>query len=155
MIYLCCDTNIWINISNSEEPTRLLDLLYDEIANDTIKLILPEIIIKEWARNKEDKIVKRTKENIKTQITGLYKLTNFIQNERGNVFDDTAIKEEISELSKKVKALELELKKYKIKLSETAHENIALVENIFGHKNTIILKTDKSSSMSVVSLASE
>ena len=74
MIYLCCDTNIWINISNGLEPPRLLNRLYDEIQNGNIKLIVPEVIIKEWQRSKEKQIVKKTQVSTNDQIDSLKKL---------------------------------------------------------------------------------
>lgn len=155
MIYLCCDTNIWINISNSEEPVRLLNILHEEISNGTIKLILPKIILKEWERNKQEKIEKRIEENVKSQITGLYKLSNFIENERVNIFEDESAKEEAAKVQKLVKELKEQLKKHKTTLLESAKENISLVELIFKHQNTIVLDTDSESAEKVVALATE
>lgn len=155
MIYLCCDTNIWIGISNSEEPSKLLDVLEAEISGGTIKLILPEIIIKEWNRNKDSAILKRTEDNIKTQISGLSRLAHFVENDRWDIFDPEPVKEELVELTNKIKALEAELKKYRTKLLDTAKENIQLVENIFNNRNAIVLPADKESSLKVISLATE
>jgi hypothetical protein len=155
MIYLCCDTNIWINISNSEEPVKLLNVLHDEINNGTITLIMPQIILKEWDRNKQDKIEKRIEEAVQSQISGLYKLSNFIENERTTFFDDESAKEGTLKVQKLVSELKEQLQKQKATLLESAKENIKLVELIFKHGNTIILDTDNESAKKVIELATE
>lgn len=155
MIYLCCDTNIWINISNSEEPVKLLNALQNEINNGTITLILPKIILKEWERNKQNTIEKRIENTIKAQITSLHKLSNFIEHERVNIFEEESAKEETAKVSKLVKELKEQLKKHKTTLLDSAKENIILVEMIFKHKNTIVLDADNQSAQKVIELATE
>lgn len=166
MIYLCCDTNIWINISNGFEPTRLLDRLYDEIQDRNIKLILPEVIITEWVRNKKPRIVEKINEDTKTQITSLTKLSEFLEINEGlmNFADwtlDYMVAEVNGELSpdptleirKKVVALIADLKEHRSKIETTAKNNIRLVENIFQHSNTEILPTDEKTSKIVMEMA--
>ncbi|MBK9477854.1 MAG: DUF4935 domain-containing protein [Bacteroidia bacterium] len=155
MIYLCCDTNVWINISNSEEPVRLLNILHEEISKGTIKLVVPEIILKEWQRNKIEKIEERIESNIKSQISGLHKLSNFVENESRNIFEEESIRAEMIQVQRLVLELKAKLTKHKATLIDSAKQNINLVEIIFNHPNTIILEADKKSSERVITLAIE
>lgn len=162
MIYLCCDTNIWINISNGLEPPRLLNRLYDEINSGHISLILPEIVQVEWNRNKTKAIIDSTKKSTKKQIDELKKLEDFLDKNSAFKFNqavtwgsskDSLKVDNIVNIREKIRDLVIELKKYKNDIYKEAEINVETVEKIFAHQNTIILKTDPKSTAIVVDLA--
>ncbi|MEO6303547.1 MAG: PIN domain-containing protein [Bacteroidia bacterium] len=160
MIYLCCDTNIWINISNGLEPPRLLSRLDEEVMEGHIKLLLPEIILKEWERNKERFIVEQTQDSTNKQIDSLKKLNEFLERdgfELSFLWDETLgdEHEKIRKLRDKIEELINELKEHKTEITNRAKSNLETVESIFNNSNTIILPADSKSSMTVVNLAAE
>lgn len=160
MIYLCCDTNIWINISNGFEPPRLLNKLFEEIQNGNITLLLPEIIVTEWNRNKEKFIIEQTQKTTKNQISSLKKLNEFLErNENDLLFlwDKLTRKElhGIDKVNVKIEDLINVLKEHKTEITDRARKNIETVENIFAHNNTITLPTDALSSLTVIKFATE
>lgn len=160
MIYLCCDTNIWINISNGFEPPRLLTRLNEEVEEGNIKLLLPEIILKEWERNKEKYVVEQTQESTKKQIDSLKKLNEFLERDTfefsflwGDEVENE--NEKVRKLRDKIQELISELKLHKNEILNRAKDNVEMVESIFKNPNTIILPADSKSSMTVVNLAME
>ena len=152
MIYLCCDTNIWINISNSEEPTRLLDTLHTEISNGNIILILPEVIEKEWERNKILKIINVINKNIDEQKRILHKLSDFLNQEYKSDFDEFTQDIETKDIENKAIELKASIEKYKSKIIDKANANIKKVEEIFNHSSTIKLFTDEKTSLKVIKI---
>ena len=58
MHYLTLDTNTWIYLANGTEPVRLLSFIKQEVNKGNITILLPDIIVKEWNKNK-DKAVKQ------------------------------------------------------------------------------------------------
>ncbi len=58
MHYLTLDTNTWIYLANGTEPVRLLTYLKQEVDKRNITILIPDIIITEWNKNK-DKAVKQ------------------------------------------------------------------------------------------------
>lgn len=152
MIYLCCDTNIWINISNSEEPTRLLDTLHAEISNGNIILILPEVIEKEWERNKESKIIDIIDKNINEQKRILHKLSDFLNQEYKSSFDEFIQDIETKDIENKAIELKASIEKYQSKIKDKAKANILKVEEIFNHRSTIKLVTDEKTSLMVIKI---
>lgn len=63
MIYLTLDTNIWLYLANGLDPIsnsdngnnhfELLDKLHDFVKREEIIILVNEVVIKEWERNKE------------------------------------------------------------------------------------------------------
>jgi len=160
VIYLCCDTNIWINISNGLEPPRLLDRLYDEIRGNNIKLLLPEIIKTEWNRNKDKFIITQTKASTNNHIENLGNLNEFLENELDFPFflwgdEEESESTKLIKLRDKINELRTELKKHKAEILNKAKKNIERVEEIFNHPNTVLLQTDEKTSLTVVKLAIE
>lgn len=154
MVYLCCDTNIWINISNSQEPTKLLDALYKEISNDNVKLILPSIIIKEWNRNKESKVLDIVDKQIGEQTRALHKLHDFLKLENETSFDEF-LYSDTSKLANRAIELKTDILKHKDKIKERAQINIRKIEEIFQHANTILLEIDERTSLKVIKIFAE
>lgn len=163
MIYLCCDTNIWINISNGLEPPRLLNRLYDEMREGNIKLILPEVILKEWKRNKDQHIVEQTQKSTKSQIDSLKKLNEFLERDEFDfsfpfLWEDEVKEDEhekIGKLQGKINELINGLKSHKSEILNRAKKNVERVEDIFKNPNTIVLPADTISSLTVINLATE
>jgi hypothetical protein len=161
MIYLCCDTNIWINISNGLEPPRLLTRLNEEIFQENIKLLLPEIILKEWERNKQKFIVEQTHESTNKQIESLKKLNEFLERDEfdfsflWDLEEGNEEQEKISKLREKIEELIKDLKQHKNDIIDRAKSNIDTVDSIFKNPNTIILPADAKSSATVLNLAME
>lgn len=56
MIYLIFDSDIWLNsLKESGEENNFIDSLEYWIENGFVKILLPEIIIDEWKRNRDNK----------------------------------------------------------------------------------------------------
>lgn len=53
MHYLALDTNTWIYLANGTEPVKLLKYIIGESEIENIKVLVPEIIIDEWNKNKD------------------------------------------------------------------------------------------------------
>lgn len=76
---LAFDTNIWIYLIKPEF-IPILDTLIQEVDNSTIEIIVNDIIITEWERNKETN-AKRLCESIKQEYISAMRLCAFIEND--------------------------------------------------------------------------
>lgn len=66
MVYLILDTNIWIYLAEGQHPFVLQGLI-QKIDEKEIIILVNDVIIKEWDRNREE-IKKRIKKEIEKQI---------------------------------------------------------------------------------------
>src|SRR5438552_3068669 len=66
MHYLTLDTNTWIYLANGTEPAKLLQFIIEESEAENIKVLVPEIIIEEWNRNKDNAVKKGALVHFKT-----------------------------------------------------------------------------------------
>lgn len=140
MYYLTLDTNTWIYLANGTEPVRLLTYIKQEADKGNIKIILPEIIIKEWDKNK-DKAVKQGSikhfNRISDDLDRILKLLgdkgerdilSFLLDEKD---DKDYFKDFIDNFKTKRKEIE-----------DAISDNIKLIDDLFKHNSTIVLKTN-------------
>ena len=78
MYNLCLDTCTWIYLANGTEPVKFLDFIANEVEKNNIKIILPEIIIDEWNRNKDDTVNKGTIIHFSQIIEGLERVKRLL-----------------------------------------------------------------------------
>ena len=128
MIYICLDTCTWIYLANGIEPSKLLTYLKNEIEEDSLRIILPEIIIDEWNRNKSTAVHNQIRRAIKENKEQLDNLKNLIGRSAIDLFGETDESDEIEDLIEK---LQKKLDKNSYLFTEKANTNIKLIEDIF------------------------
>lgn len=79
-IILAFDTNIWLYLIKPEF-TPILETLIREVDNRTIEILVNDIIITEWERNK-DPATNRLCENIKQKYISATRLGSFIDDNK-------------------------------------------------------------------------
>lgn len=138
MHYLTLDTNTWIYLANGTEPVRLLTFIKREVDKNNIKILLPEIVVKEWDKNK-DKAVKqgglKHYKDVNEALDRIQKLLgdkgerdyfSFLLDEKD---DNDYFTEFIEKFKEKRKEIE-----------DAIADNIKLIDDLFKHKSTEIIK---------------
>lgn len=137
MHYLTLDTNTWIYLANGTEPVRLLTYIKEEADKGNIKILLPETIINEWNRNKDNAVKQGSIKHfndIEKSLDRILKLLgdkgerdvfSFLLDEKD---DKVYFKDFIDNYKKKRKEIE-----------EAIIENIKLIDDLFKHRSTIVL----------------
>lgn len=117
MIHISLDTDVWLYLlSQRLEEITLLDELYFWISNNHIKVIIPQNIVDEWSRNKDDKI-----RQAKKDFSSLYNLKSTV------LADDSAVKASIDPN----------------KFEEEAKERIGKLYHIFNKLAIVVETTDE------------
>lgn len=137
MHYLGLDTNTWIYLANGTEPVKLLHYIKQEVERGNITLLLPEIIITEWNRNKENAVkqgVLKHYKDIKESLERILKLLG----EKGerDVFSFLLPNEDEKDYFKDF------IEKFKAKkkeIEEAITSNIKLIDELFEHKNATVI----------------
>lgn len=142
MNYYCLDTCTWIYLSNGTEPVKFLEDLLDEINSGNLVIILPKIVLDEWERNKEDGSI----------MDGLKKTFGTINK---SIKEVSVIIDKIDYTSKFLQLFNDEEENLKINLEQTVQglnktredisskikDNIAKIERIFNHPQTVVVDT--------------
>lgn len=140
MHYLALDTNTWIYLANGTEPVRLLTYIKQEVDKNNIVILLPEIIVTEWESHKDKTVIKGSIKHFNDVSEALDKILkllgdkgerdvmSFLLDEKD---DKDYFKDFIDNFKKKRKEIEDAIK-----------ENIKLIDDLFKHKSTIIIKTE-------------
>jgi hypothetical protein len=125
LIYLALDTNIWLYLANGLDPIsnkdhgnlhfELLDKLRDLIEREQITILVNDVIIEEWERNKEHTKhrIKKIKRKINNPKQPFYEIRKYISS---NV--DDIEKEFIAGLNKDLELNEEHINKVEILLKE-------------------------------------
>lgn len=160
MVHLCLDTCTWIYLANGIEPTKLIKFLESEINSENIRLVVPEIIIEEWNRNKEKAVINHAEKIFKDSIESLGNLKQLIDNKgEGDVFLSLLGEDADEEADRKERELISELvdvlgKKKEFLLAK-ASENIKSIDSIFSGKRVIKISTSEESIKSASKMALE
>jgi hypothetical protein len=139
MHYLTLDTNTWINLANGTEPVRLLKYIKKEAEKGNITIILPEIIIKEWDKNKENAVKLGSIKHFNDITLSLKRILKLL-GEKGErdilsfLLDENDNKEYFKDFIDN-------FKRKKKEVEDAISDNIKLIDVLFKHKSTIVLKT--------------
>lgn len=141
MNYLTLDTNAWIYLANGIEPVKLLKYILDEVSSGNITLILPDIILLEWEKNKEQAVKVGTLANYNRIIDSLERYSRLIgdideKNILKFLFEEEAAidSEDFNEIFKKIK-------QQKRNIETAIQENIEKIDQLFQNPNVIKLQT--------------
>lgn len=138
MHYITLDTNTWIYLANGTEPVRILNYIHKEVVKGNIIILLPQVIIKEWNKNKEFAVKKGGLKHYKDVNEALEKIAKLLgNNPKDEIFSflipKEAEKEDLKELIKKFKTKRKEV--------ETAIEgNIDIIDFLFSYNTTIVIE---------------
>jgi predicted nucleic acid-binding protein len=108
MINIILDTNIWISHVAKDIPAGLISQLKEKIDKHEINLLTNQIILDEWARNKE-RTIKDVANNIKSAYQSAKKLEDFLQGKEQKVYHDSltsAFSQEQSQIDLATKRVE-------------------------------------------------
>jgi len=140
MYYICLDTNAWIYLANGREPVKLLHYIESQVIKGTIKLIVPELVIEEWDRNK-DNIKTEILADLKNATDNFKRITKAITKRTSDAFEFLFNGESKSIDEEYFTKINDDIKANKEKLETAINQNISLIEMLFNHPNTIKLKT--------------
>jgi len=145
--YIALDTCTWIYIVNGTEPVSHLLFIKNELEKGNLKLILPRMVIIEWDKHKNETVKKGTLKFFKDTISSLKRLSKLIGAESKESF--WLFQNEDEKKEDYFKDLFEKFKKKKNQIEDAVKINIETVEEIFKHKNTIIVEeSDKIKLMS-------
>jgi len=137
MHYITLDTNTWIYLANGTEPVKILVFIKREIERGNITILLPEIIINEWNKNKERGVrqggLKHYKD-VNDALDRIDKLLGTSNEEKFNfLFSEENEKDDMKNFIKKFKEKRKEIE-------DAIANNIKIIDDLFKHKNTVIIK---------------
>lgn len=138
MHYLSLDTNTWIYLANGTEPVKLLEFIRQEVERGNIKIILPEIIITEWQRNKDKEVKQGGLKHFKDVTDSLDRILRLL-GDKGErdilsfLIDEKDDKEYFLDFAKR-------FKQKKIEIEEAISRNITMIESLFNHGSTELIK---------------
>ena len=150
MIHLCLDTCTWIYLANGFEPGKLIGYLNEEIEKGNIRIILPELVIKEWMNISTKSINAEIERNFKESLEGLKKIQYLIEDD-STYTDFIFIDDEEEALKKVFKTFESKKDFFKNKAQQNANE----IERIFHHPSTIKIKYSQENINTATSFALE
>lgn len=138
--YICLDTCTWIYIANGTEPVKHLEFIKEELAKDNINVLVPEIVINEWIRNKDKKVHNFTLKLYDDTLISLKRMEKLIGEKSqyqflGDIFNDNEDSNEDY-----FKSLIEKFSRKKTEIKEAINKNIQTVEKIFAHENCLIIK---------------
>ncbi|AXO79960.1 hypothetical protein DZC78_06010 [Olleya aquimaris] len=113
MVDLILDTNIWISHIAKDKPAGIFDIFKKQVNDGEVILLINDIIIDEWNRNKS-KTIKNISNEIKETSKNALRIKTFLSEEG---------KEKINELLGEINSKENE----RIKLAENRIEEIELM----------------------------
>lgn len=138
MHYLTLDTNTWIYLANGIEPGRILHYLKRQVESGNITILLPELVVEEWNQNKDHAVKLGTLKHF-TEIT---KALNRIDQLLGERTEDRM--EFLFGEDNNIEYFRSFIGKFKHKKKEVEDAvtfNIDLIDELFRHPKTTILKT--------------
>lgn len=140
MHYIALDTCTWIYLANGTEPVKLLDFIFEESRKGNIAIIVPEVVIEEWERNKIDTVEKGAIKHFKQVIEQLKRISRLLgkKGERPKfsfLIDEEDETEYFEEVIEKIKS-----KREVVKAA--IQENINKIDEIFKNPSTIIIEIE-------------
>jgi len=153
MYYICLDTNAWIYLANGMEPVKLLHYIEEQASKGAITLLVPELTVEEWERNKVN-IKKGVLKELTNATDNFKRLTKAISQRTADAFeflfttpDVFAIEEEYFD------NITRDIMSNRKKLEEAIEKNIESVEKLFANGRTIRLPTTDKSKLQSADLA--
>jgi len=119
MYHLIIDTCVWIDLCRKFVEVR--KKISDLVKQKKVRLILPQIVIDEWNKNKEFRIITPKKEAIRTRIKHAKEISHHLK------------KNEAKKLEKILNGYE----ERKEEIESLILKEIKAVENLFNHTSTI------------------
>ena len=126
MTKILIDTCIWLDIAKTDKGEKIINLLEEFIKEEEISLLVPEIILEEFNRNKE-RIASEAKKNVASQFKKVRELVFT----HGNKETKNKILTELNNIDQKIPVL-----------GDMAHHSISRIEELF-HGAEIINITDE------------
>ncbi|CAM3688639.1 PIN domain-containing protein [Flavobacterium chungbukense] len=123
MVKLLIDTCVWLDIAKTSKGEEILNLLSRFIEEDEVQLILPEIIISEFERNKDRIILDAGK-----SLSSHFKKVKAMVAEHSKNDSKQEILNQLDDIDKKIPTL-----------GEDAVQTISHIEDIFKNSEIIIL----------------
>lgn len=127
MKYLLLDTCIWLKLAKKLQSRPLLKSILANLNQDKLKILLSDVTIEEYNRNKSDIISKYT-QSLKNLLKNAKEIQDYLDDSEYFTFQCL-------------------LNKANDNIEKSAKEGInalSIVESIFGHRNTIqLLNSDK------------
>lgn len=124
---LLLDTCVWLELAKTTKGEKLLSLLLELIESGLVSVIVPDIVINEFRRNK-DRIINDHRKSAASHFDVVKSLIN----QHGKEEDKTTLLPQLSDLNHKL-----------FSLKETIAESITLIEALFVTKAETIELTDE------------
>ncbi len=141
MHYLTLDTNTWIYLANGTEPVKSLHYIKQEVERGNITILLPDIIVKEWHKNK-DKAVKQGVLNHYKEINEALERISKLLGDKGERDMFSFLLQEEDEEKDYFKDYIEKFKAKRKEIEEAITANTKIIEEIFSYKTTAIIKID-------------
>jgi len=126
MTKILIDTCVWFDLAKSNKGEKVLSLLEEFIKTKEVSLILPEIVITEFNRNKE-RVVKAASKSLSSHFDVV---RGMVLKHGGDEYRDTFLSQ-LNDLSFKVPTI-----------GESAFESIQRIENMFSESEVIEVTDD-------------
>lgn len=140
MHYIALDTCTWIYLANGTEPVKLLDYILEESRKENITILVPEIIVDEWERNKINTVEDVAMKHFKQVLKELDKISHLL-GEKGEkpkysfLINEKDQNEYFDEVIEKIKSKQKDVK-------AAVKENIRKIDRIFKNHSTVIIKIE-------------
>lgn len=134
MIYLIIDTNYWIYLAKGEHP-EVFNRLKQDIIERKVQILINQVILDEWNRNKGD-IITEIQEAIRKQAITAEGISEYLEGAEKDIFERV-------------------IRNYKIKEEarvDSALQRVKAVEDIF-YKHAIVTPIDDQMRLRIVELA--
>jgi hypothetical protein len=139
MHYLALDTNTWIYLANGTEPVKLLTYIIEESEAENIKVLVPEVIIDEWNKNKDHAVKQGALKHFKDITEAFDRILKLLGNKgERDVFSFLLPEKEEKDYFKDF------IEKFKsqgIDVEDAINENIGAIDNLFKSKKIELIKT--------------
>jgi ferritin len=138
MHYLTLDTNTWIYLANGTEPARLLTFIKHEMDKHNITILLPEIVINEWEKNKDKAVKQGGLKHYKDVNEALERIQKLLGDKGDKDYFNFLLegKEEKDYFTDFVS----KFKGKKKEIEDAIADNIKLIDDLFKHKSTVVIK---------------
>ena len=136
MHYLIIDTCVWIDLCNNKEIREKFSNL---VNREKVKLIIPQLVIVEWERNKQSKVIDRKENSIRGMIKTTKAILEYLPQEESSY----------------IKGVLERFQQRKVEIIQSVLEEIKEIENLFNHPSTIKLAIEEKVKLQAVEFALE
>jgi len=132
MHYLIIDTCVWISFC--EKHVKILPKLLELIKKKKATLIVPEIVIQEWDRNKQNRVFNLKKNSFGSKLKNAKEICQYLEEPEAETFKKT-------------------LESFQPKITELASKEIEEIDSLFRHSSTIKLPITQGAKIQASELA--